>query len=558
MSCATNSRLEHREARRLDVAPHVAFRTRILVSLTLLAAFVRAAHAQAQGSFGLGVGTVRYTGGTSVSTASFSPAWTFDSPNTTLSFAGTLASVPLGVWSSQGRADLWLSTPPAFGGLRFGLQGTAAGTARTDGDWTAATHGVAELLWAGQTWGVGIGAGPSAGWIANTSSVTALHTRARAWWQAGTLNYSVSLEPTRSLGAWFTDATAASPPIDERCRRWPRLPWLRWCRRDAATASWSDSTWRAQARSRSPVIGMAGRCARSRHSAEMSGRACSRSGRAPITSISWWTAKSGLCRVASRSLPTTAAEWTACCSFRSGSQRGRRFQIRRPRLPQKLSLSRSDTGSRNPKRSCGRDGTHRPCVRLRATHPSTTHRGSYAHTRTHCPRAPAGRPGVAARERGADVQGAEVLDRRRRRHRLSHRRGGDDARVRVARHARDGGGRRDRLCGERHSRHAAHARHRAGTQVGPRLHHQRRRFDRDDVRPQDPRRDQEDPGGDGRHGRHHVRRLLRPRDPDEPQSADRHAGSARSRDRRDHGHGAARRQRARGRSERRHGEDLRQ
>ncbi len=210
MSCATNSRLEHREARRLDVAPHVAFRTRILVSLTLLAAFVRAAHAQAQGSFGLGVGTVRYTGGTSVSTASFSPAWTFDSPNTTLSFAGTLASVPLGVWSSQGRADLWLSTPPAFGGLRFGLQGTAAGTARTDGDWTAATHGVAELLWAGQTWGVGIGAGPSAGWIANTSSVTALHTRARAWWQAGTLmSYSVSLEPTRFLGAWFTDATAS-------------------------------------------------------------------------------------------------------------------------------------------------------------------------------------------------------------------------------------------------------------------------------------------------------------------------------------------------------------
>ncbi len=220
MSCATNSRLEHREARRLDVAPHVAFRTRILVSLTLLAAFVRAAHAQAQGSFGLGVGTVRYTGGTSVSTASFSPAWTFDSPNTTLSFAGTLASVPLGVWSSQGRADLWLSTPPAFGGLRFGLQGTAAGTARTDGDWTAATHGVAELLWAGQTWGVGIGAGPSAGWIANTSSVTALHTRARAWWQAGTLSYSVSLEPTRFLGAWFTDATAsvtanrrAVPPV---------------------------------------------------------------------------------------------------------------------------------------------------------------------------------------------------------------------------------------------------------------------------------------------------------------------------------------------------------
>src|SRR5437867_817151 len=166
MSCATNSRVEHREARRLNVAPHVAFPTRIVVSLTLLATFLRAAHAQAQGSFGVGVGTVRYAGGTKVSTASFSPAWTFESPKASLNFSGTLASVPLGVWSSQGRADLWLSTPPAFGGLRLGLQGTGAGTARTDGDWTAATHGVAELLCAAQTWGVGIGAGPSAGWIA--------------------------------------------------------------------------------------------------------------------------------------------------------------------------------------------------------------------------------------------------------------------------------------------------------------------------------------------------------------------------------------------------------
>src|SRR6266705_2055003 len=57
MSDAINSQVENREARRLDVAPHVAFPTRILLSLTLLATFVRAAHAQAQGSFGIGGGT---------------------------------------------------------------------------------------------------------------------------------------------------------------------------------------------------------------------------------------------------------------------------------------------------------------------------------------------------------------------------------------------------------------------------------------------------------------------------------------------------------------------
>src|SRR5947209_8377312 len=123
MSDAINSQVENREARRLDVAPHVAFPTRILLSLTLLATFVRAAHAQAQGSFGIGGGT----------------------------------------------------------------------------------------------------------------------------------------------------AARRQRP-------------------------WRDSGWRAQARSRSPGIGTVGRCARSRPSGEISGSARSRFGRAPITSISWWTAKSGLYR----------------------------------------------------------------------------------------------------------------------------------------------------------------------------------------------------------------------------------------------------------------------
>jgi len=123
MHHAIDSRVNYREARRCDVAPHVVLRARTaMLSLALLTFPVPAARGQAQGSFGLGVGTVRYAGGTKVSTASFSPAWTFDSPNTSLSFGGTLASVPLGVWSSQGRADVWVSTPPAFGGLHLGLQ----------------------------------------------------------------------------------------------------------------------------------------------------------------------------------------------------------------------------------------------------------------------------------------------------------------------------------------------------------------------------------------------------------------------------------------------------
>jgi len=91
---------------------------------------------------------------------------------------------------------------------RFGGEAIGAGTTRTDGGWTAAAHGVAELLWDGRGWGIGLGAGPSGGWIAAEPSVAALHTRARGWWKVGSANYAVAIEPTRFLDAWFTDASA--------------------------------------------------------------------------------------------------------------------------------------------------------------------------------------------------------------------------------------------------------------------------------------------------------------------------------------------------------------
>jgi hypothetical protein len=209
MQRAIESRVNHREARRFDVAPHVALPARIVIALALLAGPIRPAHGQTVGSVGIGLGSVRYPGGTSNNSPSFSPALTYDSPDAAMSVAGTFATLPLGVWSSQGRADVWVATPPAFGGMRIGLQGTGAGTARTDGGRSAAAHGVAELLWVGQRWGLAVGAGPSAGWIVNVPSVTALHTRTRTWWTAGPLSYSVSIEPTRFLGAWFTDASAS-------------------------------------------------------------------------------------------------------------------------------------------------------------------------------------------------------------------------------------------------------------------------------------------------------------------------------------------------------------
>jgi hypothetical protein len=93
--------------------------------------------------------------------------------------------------------------------LRIGAEGNLGGTTRTGGRWTSAAHGLGELLWSGPKWGFGLGAGPSAGWIANQPSVVALHTRGRIWLRpggrAGATSWQLSVEPTRFFGQWFTD-----------------------------------------------------------------------------------------------------------------------------------------------------------------------------------------------------------------------------------------------------------------------------------------------------------------------------------------------------------------
>src|SRR5207248_1344135 len=85
-------------------------------------------------------------------------------------------------------------------------------------------HGVAELSRSFPTWGLGIGAGPSTGAISGDFPVTALHTRARAWWHpergsgaggAGGAGPEIqlSVEPTRFPDYWFTDGSLAAPLV---------------------------------------------------------------------------------------------------------------------------------------------------------------------------------------------------------------------------------------------------------------------------------------------------------------------------------------------------------
>lgn len=185
-----------------------------LVVLLAVSCGAAPASAQARASLGIGVGTVRYPGGTSFSSASLSPALQHVTPTFVTGVSGSFASLPDAVWSSQGRGDLWLASPPIADRWRLGGEAALAGTGRSDGGWTAAAHGLGELLWSQARWGFGAGAGPSAGWIADQPSVTALRTRARAWWHSNAgrwrTDWSASVEPTRFLGAWFTDVTVGA------------------------------------------------------------------------------------------------------------------------------------------------------------------------------------------------------------------------------------------------------------------------------------------------------------------------------------------------------------
>jgi hypothetical protein len=181
---------------------------RLPLYVVLLTSTAGTLSAQTDFSIGLGANTVRYSGGSTTS-GSVSPGLRLSRPSVYLDLGGIVGTLDSSRWSSVGRGTLWLATPPLWGGLRVGAEGNASGTTYTGGAWTAALHGLGEVFWAGSRGGVGLGAGSSSGWIENQPSVHAFRGRARAWWQAGRANWSLTAEPTHFLGAWFTDVTGA-------------------------------------------------------------------------------------------------------------------------------------------------------------------------------------------------------------------------------------------------------------------------------------------------------------------------------------------------------------
>jgi len=181
-------------------------RSPALVIVAVLAV-ARVGGAQTDASVGIGLGTVRFAGGTSLGIVSLSPTFRLVAPGRELSLGGTVSALPRGDWYTQGRAALWAATPALASRWRLAVDLGLSGATQGVGTSTGAGLLVAEALWVATKWGLGLGAGSASGWITREAPVSAFHARVRGWWQAPTtpLALSVGLAPTRFPRDWFTD-----------------------------------------------------------------------------------------------------------------------------------------------------------------------------------------------------------------------------------------------------------------------------------------------------------------------------------------------------------------
>jgi hypothetical protein len=169
--------------------------------------------AQTEASLGVGAGTVRFPGGSVLGVGLLTPALRLTNPSREVTLGGSVAALPHGNGYVQGRIGGWAMSPPLWSGWRVAGELELTGATRTAGGGGSASGAgklSAELLLATRSWGIGLGAGPVTGAISGAAPVTAFQGRLRGWWQrapAGVV-FSAVVEPTRFLGAWFTDVSA--------------------------------------------------------------------------------------------------------------------------------------------------------------------------------------------------------------------------------------------------------------------------------------------------------------------------------------------------------------
>ena len=158
--------------------------------------------AQRQASLGIGTGLVRYSGGSTFSSLTLSPAVQSLSPSIYVGASGAVSLLEGGVWANQGRADVWWAVLGRATGTRMAVSSTVGFSARSDGVAAGSGSALVEAVRSD----FALGAGVVSGVIQQVSGVAAFRLRGRAWWQVSTpTQLTLTTEATRFLGAWYTD-----------------------------------------------------------------------------------------------------------------------------------------------------------------------------------------------------------------------------------------------------------------------------------------------------------------------------------------------------------------
>jgi AMP-activated protein kinase-like protein len=182
------------------------------IAATLLAVVPAAATAQTEASLGLGLGTVRFPGGSTLGVLSLGPSLLFQGPSRTIAADATVANLPSGTGYVQGALGGWTAISALTDHWRLAVDARLSGATTGEGAGSGAGRVALEGVYTTPRWGMAVATGPASGWIAGALPVTAWRTRLRGWRQGtpGNPDLFASIEPTRFLHAWFTDVTGGA------------------------------------------------------------------------------------------------------------------------------------------------------------------------------------------------------------------------------------------------------------------------------------------------------------------------------------------------------------
>ncbi len=165
-----------------------------------------AAPLRSQLVLGATAGAVRYEQLPGTTSLEVNPDLVLKARRVLFELSGNATTASDGSGSAAGGGTLWGATPPVLGHLQF--DGTVQGsyTKPASDSSSYSLLGFGEAAWAGEDFGVGVGAGGLRGYIAGQGALDAVRGSLRAWKDIDPVSLSVSIQPTRlSTGTWFTD-----------------------------------------------------------------------------------------------------------------------------------------------------------------------------------------------------------------------------------------------------------------------------------------------------------------------------------------------------------------